>query len=170
MMDELTNLSAGKLAALMRGREVSPVEVVEAYLRRIERLNPGLGAVVTLAPDALELAREAESAIMRGDEVGILHGVPVTVKDTIETKGLKTTSGSPLRAEHVPGEDAPAVARLKAAGAIILGKTNVPEMAIPYECDNPIFGRTNNPHDATRTSGGSSGGCAAAISACLSPA
>jgi amidase len=170
MMDELTNLSAGKLAALMRGREVSPVEVVEAYLRRIERLNPGLGAVVTLAADALERAREAESAIMQGREVGILHGVPVTVKDTIETKGLKTTSGSPLRAKHVPGEDAPAVARLKAAGAIILGKTNVPEMAIPYECDNPIFGRTNNPHDAARTSGGSSGGCAAAISARLSTA
>ena len=92
------------------------------------------------------------------------------MKDTIETRGLKTTSGSLLRADHVPDEDAPAVARLKAAGAIILGKTNVPEMAIPYECDNAIFGRTNNPHDARRTSGGSSGGEAAAISACLSPA
>ncbi|MDT4897886.1 MAG: amidase [Acidobacteriota bacterium] len=167
---ELTNLSAGKLAALMRGREVSPVEVVEAYLRRIERLNPGINAIVTLAPDAFARAREAESAIMRGQEIGSLHGVPVTVKDTIETKGLKTTSGSPLRKQHVPGEDAPAVASLKAAGAILIGKTNVPEMAIPYECDNPVFGRTNNPHDTARTSGGSSGGCAAAISACLSPA
>jgi amidase len=167
---ELTKLSATKVAALMRAREVSPVEVVEACLRRIERLNPRLNAVVTLAPDALERAKEAETAIMRGRAFGSLQGVPVTIKDTIETKGLKTTSGSLLRAEHVPDEDAPAVARLKAAGAIIIGKTNVPEMAIPYECDNAIFGRTNNPHDLAKTSGGSSGGCAAAISACLSPA
>lgn len=169
-MDELTKLSARKLAARISAREVSPVEVVEAYLRRIEELNPQLNAIVTLAPDALERAREAESSIMRGLKVGLLHGVPVTIKDTIETKGLKTTSGSLLRAQHVPDEDATAVARLKAAGAIILGKTNVPEMAIPYECDNAVFGRTNNPHDARLTSGGSSGGCAAAISACLSPA
>jgi Asp-tRNA(Asn)/Glu-tRNA(Gln) amidotransferase A subunit family amidase len=169
-MDELTRLSAKGLAALMRAREVSPVEVLEAYLRRIERVNPQLNAIVTLAPDALERAREAESSIMRGREVGILQGVPVTIKDTIETKNLKTTSGSLLRAQYVPDEDAGAVARLKAAGAIILGKTNVPEMAIPYECDNPVFGRTNNPHDLGVTSGGSSGGCAAAISACLSPA
>jgi Asp-tRNA(Asn)/Glu-tRNA(Gln) amidotransferase A subunit family amidase len=167
---ELTTLSATKLASLVRGREVSPVEVVEAYLSRIEQLNPQLNAIVTLAPDAVERAREAESAMMRGADVGMLHGVPLTIKDTIETEGLKTTSGSLLRAEHVPERDASAVARLKAAGAIILGKTNVPEMAIPYECDNAIFGRTNNPHDMKRTSGGSSGGCAAAISACLSPA
>jgi len=167
---ELTKLSARTLAALMSARKVSPVEVMETYLRRIERLNPQLNALVTLAPDALERAREAERAIMRGRNAGMLQGVPVTIKDTIETKGLRTTSGSLLRAEHVPEEDAPAVARLKAAGAIILGKTNVPEMAIPYECDNQIFGRTNNPHNAGLTSGGSSGGEAAAISACLSPA
>ncbi len=167
---ELTKLSARKLAALVRGREVSPVEIVEAYLRRIEQLNPQLNAIVTLAPDAIDRAREAEDAIMRGREVGLLHGVPLTIKDTIETKGLRTTSGSLLRAEHVPETDATAVARLKAAGAIILGKTNVPEMAIPYECDNLVFGRTNNPHDAKRTPGGSSGGEAAAISACLTPA
>lgn len=154
----------------MRGREVSPVEVVEAYLSRIERLNPQLNAIVTLAPDAIERAREAESALMQGREVGMLHGVPLTIKDTIETVGLRTTSGSLLRAGHVPETDATAVARLKAAGAIILGKTNVPEMAIPYECDNPVFGRTNNPHDALRTPGGSSGGEAAAINACLSTA
>lgn len=167
---ELIKLSAMKLAAMIRGREVSPVEVVEAHLRRIEEINPKLNAVVTLAADAIDRAREAESAIMRSVEVGLLHGVPITIKDTIETRELKTTSGTLLRAEHVPHEDALAVARLRAAGAIILGKTNVPEMAIPYECDNPIFGRTNNPHDVERTSGGSSGGEAAAISACLSPA
>lgn len=167
---ELTKFSAGKLAALMAARQVSPVEVVEAYLGRIEQLNPRLNAIVTLAPDALDRAKEAESAIMRGRTGGALQGVPVTIKDTIETKGLKTTSGSRLRAEHVPVEDAAGVARLKAAGAIVLGKTNVPEMAIPYECDNALFGRTNNPHDTNLTSGGSSGGEAAAISARLSPA
>jgi amidase len=170
MSDELIKLSATKLAALIRARAVSPVEVIEAYLRRVERLNPQLNAIVTLSPDALERAREAEAAIMRGDDVGMLHGVPISVKDTIETEGLRTTSGSMLRARRVPDKDAPAVRRLKAAGAILLGKTNVPEMAIPYECDNPVFGRTNNPHDLRLTSGGSSGGEAAAISACLSPA
>jgi amidase len=167
---ELTELSAARLATMMRAREASPVEVVKAYLSRIERWNPQLNAVVTLAPDAIERAREAEAAIMHGGEVGALCGVPLTVKDTIETRGLRTTGGSLLRAGHVPTEDAPAVSRLRAAGAIILGKTNVPEMAIPYECDNPVFGRTHNPHDLSRTSGGSSGGEAASISACLSPA
>jgi amidase len=170
MSDELTKLSATKLAALIRVRAVSPVEVVGAYLHRAEQLNPRLNAIVTINPDALEEARIAEAAIMRGDEVGLLHGVPLTIKDTIETKGLKTTSGSMLRAQRIPDRDAPTVARLEGAGAILLGKTNVPEMAIPYECDNPVFGRTNNPHDLRLTPGGSSGGEAAAISACLSPA
>lgn len=169
-MDELTRFSATRLAELIRTRAVSPVEVVEAHLRSVEALNPALNAIVTLAPDALARAREAEAAIMRGEQVGLLHGVPVTVKDTIETQGLRTTSGSLLRAQHVPFEDAPAVARLKKAGAILLGKTNVAEMAIDYDSDNPVFGRVNNPHDSTRTAGGSSGGCAAAIAACLSPA
>src|SRR5436309_1797626 len=107
---------------------------------------------------------------MRGRVAGALHGVPLTIKDTIETEGLKTTGGSLLLASHLPSEDAPAVARLKAAGAIILGKSNVPEMAIPYECDNPLFGRTNNPKNLLMTPGGSSGGEAAAIAAHMSPA
>ena len=107
---------------------------------------------------------------MSGKVLGPLHGVPLTIKDTINTKGLRTTSGSRLLATNVPHRDATAVARLKAAGAIILGKTNTPEMAIPYETDNPVFGRTNNPHALDRTPGGSSGGEAAAISAGLSPA
>jgi amidase len=169
MSDELTQFSAAKLALMIRERAVSPVEIVEAHLRRIERINPKLNALVTLAPEAIERAREAERVLMRGGEVGLLHGVPFTVKDTIETKWLKTTSGSFVRSSYMPDEDAPAVARMKAAGAILLGKTNVPEMAIPYQCENPVFGRTNNPHDLSRTSGGSSGGEAAAISACLSP-
>jgi len=148
---------------------VSPVEVIEAHLRRIEQVNPSLNAIVTLAPDAIEQARAAEAALANGQEVGVLHGVPLTIKDTIDTEGLRTTSGSRLRADHVPGRDATVVARLKAAGAIILGKTNTPEMAIPYETDNPVFGRSNNPHNPLMTPGGSSGGEAAAIAACLSP-
>ncbi len=159
-----------RLAALIARREVSPVEVAEAYLRRIERLNSKLNAVVTLDPEAAERAREAEAIIMRGAVTGPLHGVPLTVKDTIATRGLRTTSGSRLRAQFVPETDATAVARVRAAGAIILGKTNVPEMAIPYECDNPVFGRTNNPYDPGRTPGGSSGGEAAALGASLSAA
>jgi Asp-tRNA(Asn)/Glu-tRNA(Gln) amidotransferase A subunit family amidase len=149
---------------------VSPVEVVAAHLRRIDQINPRLNAIVTLAPDILDQARAAEADLMSGREVGPLRGVPLTVKDTIDTEGLRTTSGSRLRADDVPDRDATAVARLRAAGAIILGKTNTPEMAISYETDNPVFGRTNNPHALERTPGGSSGGEAAAIAACLSPA
>src|SRR5712691_49452 len=169
MSEELTTKSATELAALIRSRAVSPVEVVEAHLRRIERINPSLNAIVTVSADALEQARVAEAALMSG-EIGPLLGLPLTVKDTIDTKGLRTTSGSRLRANHFPDRDATVVARLKAAGAIILGKTNTAEMAIPYETNNPVFGRTNNPHDLNRTAGGSSGGEAAAIAAGLSPA
>lgn len=170
LADELTSKSATKLAELIRTRAASPVEVVEAYLRRIEERNPQLNAIVTVAPDVLERARAAEARIMRGESRGALDGVPMTIKDTIDTKGLRTTSGARPRAGNVPREDAPAVARLKAAGAIVLGKTNVSEMALTYESDNPVFGRTNNPHDLGLTPGGSSGGEAAAISACLTPA
>lgn len=152
---------------MIRAREVSPAEAVEAHLRRIESVNPKLNAVVTLAPDALERAREAEEKVARGDDLGPLHGLPLTVKDTVEVASLRTTFGSRVRAEHVPAEDAPAVARLRAAGAIILGKTNCPEFALDYTSENPVFGRTNNPHDLERTPGGSSGGCAASVSACM---
>lgn len=145
------------------------MEVVAAHLNQVERLNPGLNAVVTLAPDSLEQARRADACLQRGDATGSLHGLPLTIKDTIATAGLTTTSGSRLRANYLPIEDAAVVSRLKAAGAIILGKTNTPEMAIPYETDNPVFGRTNNPYDLAFTPGGSSGGEAAAIAACLSP-
>jgi amidase len=169
-VDELTAKSATELAHLIRARAVSPVEVVEACLCRIERDNLALNAIVTLAPDIVDQARAAEADLSSGKQVGPLHGVPLTIKDTIDTAGLRTTSGSRVRANYVPARDAPAVARLKTAGAIILGKTNTPEMAIPYETDNPVFGRTNNPHAHHRTPGGSSGGEAAAIAAGLSPA
>lgn len=133
-------------------------------------LNPRLNAVVTLAPDALERAREVEEALMRGGPAGLLAGVPVTVKDTIDVRGLRTTGGSRLRAGRVPEEDALAVARLRAAGAVVIGKTNCPEFALDYTSENPVFGRTNNPHDRGRTPGGSSGGCAAAVAACMTAA
>lgn len=169
MRDELTKKSLTQLAALIRSRAISPVEVVEAFLHRIERLNPQFNAVVTLAPDALEKAREAEASMMSGEAKGALHGVPVTIKDTIETEGLRTTGGSQVRADYIPAQDATAVRRLRAAGAIVIGKTNVAEMAAAYDTENPVFGHANNPYDLSRTTGGSSGGEAAAIAACLSP-
>jgi amidase len=168
--DDLTTKSATELVAMIRTREVSPVEIVDAHLRAIDRFNPAINAIVTISGNIREQAVRAETAILRGGTLGPLHGLPITIKDTIDTAGLRTTSGSRIRAEHIPNQDAASVARLKAAGAMVLGKTNVPEMAIPYECDNPVFGRANNPHNPQLTPGGSSGGEAAAISACLSPA
>jgi Asp-tRNA(Asn)/Glu-tRNA(Gln) amidotransferase A subunit family amidase len=154
-----------EIAASIRKREVSPVEVMEAHLERISRLNPQLNAIVTLAPDALERARAAE----KSKDPGPLHGVPITIKDTIETAGLRSTSGSVVRKDYVPSIDAPAVARLKGAGAIIIGKTNAAEMAMDYNADNPVFGRTNHPLNPELTPGGSSGGEAVAIATHMSP-
>ena len=168
-MKELIDKPLITISELIREREVSPVEVAEAYLEQISRLNPALNAIVTLAPDVMERAKAAEAAVMRGERLGDLHGIPVTIKDTIETAGLRTTSGSKIRAEFVPQTDAPVVARLKAAGAIILGKTNAAEMAMDYTADNPVFGRTNHPQNANLTPGGSSGGEAVAIATGMSP-
>jgi Asp-tRNA(Asn)/Glu-tRNA(Gln) amidotransferase A subunit family amidase len=153
------------LAQMIRSKEVSPVEVVEAHLQQLEKLNPRLNAIVTLAPDVLDQARRAERELTDRP----LHGVPLTIKDTIETAGLLSTSGSRRCAAYVPKRDAPVVARLKDAGAIILGKTNTSEMAMDYTGDNPVFGRTNNPHDLSKTPGGSSAGEAVAIATCMSP-
>jgi Asp-tRNA(Asn)/Glu-tRNA(Gln) amidotransferase A subunit family amidase len=158
------------IASLIRQRKVSPVEVAEAYLERISKLNPALNAIVTLAPDVMERARDAEAALMRGETLFALHGIPLTIKDTIETAGLRTTSGSVIRRDYIPQSDAPAVARLRAAGAIILGKTNAAEMAMDYTADNPVFGRTNHPQNSNLTPGGSSGGEAVAIATYMSPA
>jgi len=168
-MSELVEQSLSAIAKMIRKREVSPVEVAEAHLERIARLNPSLNAIVTVAPDVVQRARAAEAALLRGDDVGALHGVSVTIKDTIDTVGLRTTSGSKIRVDYVPETDAPAVARLKAAGAIVLGKTNAAEMAMDYNADNLVFGRTNHPLDPNLTPGGSSGGEAVAIATCMSP-
>lgn len=169
-MSDLVTKSLSELANLIRSRSASPVEIVEAHLDQISKLNTGLNAIVNVAPDLIGRARLAEAAVLRGENSGSLHGLPVTIKDTIETEGLVTTSGSVMRADFVPQRDAPAVARLKAAGAIILGKTNPAEMAMDYTADNPVFGRTNHPQNPMLTPGGSSGGEAVAIATCMSPA
>ena len=168
-MNDLTNKPLTTIVELIRERKISPVEVAEAHLEQISRLNPALNAIVTVATDVIERARHAEAAVMRGDKLGALHGIPVTIKDTIETAGLRTTSGSKMREDYVPPNDAPVVARLKAAGGIVLGKTNAAEMAMDYTADNPVFGRTNHPQNANLTPGGSSGGEAVAIATGMSP-
>jgi Asp-tRNA(Asn)/Glu-tRNA(Gln) amidotransferase A subunit family amidase len=165
MTTDIANHSLEKIARLIKTREVSPVEVMEAHLKQISELNPRLNAIITLAPDVLDQAKAAEKAVT----TGLLHGVPITIKDTIETAGIRSTSGSVLRKDYVPSIDAPAVARLKAAGAIILAKTNAAEMAMDYNADNPVFGRTNHPLNPDLTPGGSSGGEAVAIATCMSP-
>ena len=170
-MSELIFNSATKLAEMIRGKETSPVEVVEAHIRRIEEVNPKLNAFVTTTFDrAREEAKAAELKITRGDSVGPLHGVPVSIKDTFETADVRTVAGSRLLGDNIPDRDAPVVARLKRAGAITLGKTNVPEFAMDYRSENPVFGRTSNPWDLGRVPGGSSGGEAAAIASGCSPA
>jgi Asp-tRNA(Asn)/Glu-tRNA(Gln) amidotransferase A subunit family amidase len=162
-------LSAQEIAAQIRRKAVSPVDVARAHLDRIERLNPRLNAFVDCKPEAvLAQARDAEKAILRGDDVGPLHGVPVSIKSSIDVAGHLCEAGTRLRAGHIAAVDAPLVARLRAAGAVILGVTNAPELLMAWETDNLLYGRTNNPWDLTRTAGGSSGGEAAAIAAGLS--
>ena len=161
---------ATRLAGLIRTREVSPLEVIQAHLDRIEAVNPKINAVVTLlAEDAIRAAKAAEAAVMSGVVLGPFHGVPFSIKDSIDTAGILTQRGSKLFAGNVPDRDATAVARMRDAGAIPLMKTNVPEFSGWWETDNLVTGRTNNPWNLERTPGGSSGGEAAAIAAGLSP-
>jgi amidase len=151
-------------ARLIRSRGVSASELLEAHLQRIASVNPCVNAIVTLdAERALADARAADAAIARGDEVGPLHGLPAAIKDTHDVTGMRTTHGSPLFAEHVAREDELLVARIRAAGAIVLGKTNVPEFATGAHTDNSLFGPTRNPYDPALSAGGSSGGSAAAL-------
>jgi len=169
-MSNLVFTTAQELATSIRQRQVSATEVLEAHLAQIAKYNPPLNAIVTLDEErARTRAKEADTALARGEVWGPLHGVPITIKDAIETAGLRTTGGFPPLAEYVPARDAPVVARLRAAGAIILGKTNLPVLSADYRADNPIFGRTNNPWDLGRTPGGSTGGGAAALAAGLTP-
>ncbi len=169
-MNDLVFLSAHQLAKAIRDRQVSSTEVMEAYLSQIAQHNPRLNAIVTLdAENAIEKSKEADKALAQGENWGVLHGVPVTIKDTLETKGLRTTSSYPSLANYVPNQDATVVARLRAAGAIILGKTNTPQLANNFQTNSPLFGRTNNPWNHDRTPGGSTGGGASAVAAGLSP-
>jgi amidase len=168
--DELCDRPATELAQLVGDGDASAVEVVEAHLRRIERVNPIINAVVQLDADgALDAAGAADAALARGDVVGPLHGVPFTAKDNFETAGIITAIGVQERASTMPDTDATAVARLKAAGAILLGKTNCPPWGGGSDTENEVYGRTNNPYDLERSVSGSSGGEAAIIAARGSP-
>jgi aspartyl-tRNA(Asn)/glutamyl-tRNA(Gln) amidotransferase subunit A len=169
MTKEIIFSDATKLAELIRTKEVSPVEVVQAHLDRIAAVNPKINAIVTLADGALNAAKAAEAAVLAGDELGPLHGVPFTVKDSIDTADVATQRGSPIFKGRVPDVDATSVARMKKAGGILLAKTNLPEFSYWIESDNLLSGRSNNPWDVTRTPGGSSGGESAAIAAGMSP-
>jgi len=167
-MAELTFKDATELAELIRKREVSSRELLDQYLAQVERTNPKLNAIVTFDLErAKKRADEADQALARGENWGPLHGVPITIKDTLETEGLRTTAGAPELSGHVPTKDAVSVARLKGAGAIIFGKTNTPLYAGDGQAYNEIFGTSSNPWDLTRSPGGSSGGAAAAIAAGL---
>lgn len=166
---DIVYASLTQQAEWIRGKALSPVEILEVHLQRVQSLNPSLKALVTLADGSRARAREAEAALMRGELWGPLHGVPFTAKDCFDTAGVRTTRGSKLFENRIPSRDATAVGRLKQAGAILLGKTNLPEFALWSETSNEVFGQTVNPWNADRTAGGSSGGEAAAVAAGLSP-
>jgi amidase len=171
MADEsLTRKTARELAAMIKARAVSPVEVLEAHLAVIARVNPKLNAIVTLAAEqAKEQARAVEAAVMGGERLGALAGLPIAIKDVTPTAGIRTTFGSPLYKDHVPEEDAEAVSRLKAAGAIVLGKTNTPEFATGANTVNALFGATRNPWNCALSPAGSSGGSAVAVATGMVP-
>lgn len=168
-MDDLTFFSAVEMARLVREKRISPVELAEAHLAKIERLNPKLNAFVHVDVERVRRqARDAEKAVINSESLGPLHGVPISIKSSIDVAGLRCESGTRLRAGFVASRDAPLVARLRQAGAIVLGVTNTPEMLMAWETDNTLYGRTNSPWDLDRTPGGSSGGEAAAIAAGMS--
>ncbi len=167
---DLAYTPAAELAVMIRARALSPVELMRATLDRIERGQAVLNAFITVGADqAMAAARAAEAAVMRGDALGTLHGIPVSVKDLVPTAGLRTTWGSLIFKDHVPDQDAVAVGRLKQAGAIVMGKTTTPEFGQQCLTEAPLFGRTRNAWRADRAAGGSSGGAAVAVAAGLGP-
>lgn len=166
----LVRQSARELARLIRTRAVSPLDVLDAHLDAIEALNPKLNAIITLAAEqAREGARRAEDAVMKGEPLGALHGLPIGVKDITQTAGIRTTFASPLLKDHVPSEDEEVVRRLKAAGAIVLAKTNTPEFACGANTNNVLFGPTRNPWNPALSPAGSSGGSAVAVATGMTP-
>jgi amidase len=167
--DSICLQPATQLASMIRARELSSRELLQLFLQRIERLNPELNAVVTMdAARAAEEAARADQVTASGSELGPLHGLPITIKDAIEVAGVRSTGGAAALAEHVPTADAPAVARLRRAGALVFGKTNVPEWSGDIQTFNSLFGTTNNPWDRSVTPGGSSGGPAVAVATGMS--
>jgi aspartyl-tRNA(Asn)/glutamyl-tRNA(Gln) amidotransferase subunit A len=168
--EELTYAPAWRLAKMIRARALSPVELTEHFLRRIDAYEGGLHAFITVAADlAMKAARTAESAVMRGDALGPLHGVPIAIKDLNATKGIRTTQGSLLHSDFVPDADDIPVERIRRAGALILGKTNTPEFGWKATTENLLGPACRNPWDPSRTPGGSSGGSAVALAAGLTP-
>jgi amidase len=158
-MNNLVFASASQLAQGIRDRTFSATEVLEAFLTQIAKHNPALNAIVTLNETEARLqAQAADEALAAGQKLGALHGVPITFKDLFETAGLRTTFGYKSLAQYIPPKDAPLVARLRAAGAIVLGKTNLPKGGGDFQTASPVLGRANNPWDVTRTPGGSTGG------------
>src|SRR6185295_434477 len=168
--EELCFLPAYELAALIRSRQVSAVEVMDAHIAQTERLNPQVNAIVTFLPERARAdARAADAALARGEAPGVLAGLPVAHKDLTPTKGIRTTFGSPIFRDFVPDADAIIVERLRKAGAVTVGKSNTPEFGAGSQTFNPVFGPTRNPYDLTRTCGGSSGGAAAALACGMLP-
>jgi amidase len=169
-VSELCFATALELAEGIRAKRFSAVEVMHAHLDRIEAVNPALNAIVTLLPErGIEGARRADAAIARGEALGPLHGLPIAHKDLVQTAGIRTTQGSKLFENHVPEEDALIVERIRAAGAICIGKTNTPEFGAGSQTFNEVFGETRNPYDRTKTCGGSSGGAAVALASGMLP-
>ena len=165
-MSDLCYTPAVKLARLLRARQLSATELVQAFIAQIERVNPKVNAIVTFLP---EQALKAARAVDRKKAVGPLAGLPIAYKDLVSTKGIRTTFGSPIYADHVPAEDHAIVERLSAAGAITLGKTNTPEFGAGSQTFNAVFGATRNPYDLSKTCGGSSGGAAVAVACGMLP-
>lgn len=169
-MSDLCFLTATELAQRIRVKEISAREVMAAHLAQIERLNPQVNAIVTFLPEqAMAQAMAADEALAHGQEVGPLHGLPIAHKDLVPTKGIRTTSGSPIYQDLIPDHDGLIVERLKQAGAITIGKTNTPEFGAGSQTYNPVFGATLNPYDLTKTCGGSSGGAAVALACGMQP-
>src|SRR6266536_1356794 len=170
MTTELCFMTATELARRIRLREVSVTEVVQTHLAQIDRVNPEVNAIVTLTAErALDEARAKDRALARGEAAGALFGLPVAHKDLVPTRGIRTTYGSPIYRDHVPDEDALIIERLRAAGAVTIGKTNTPEFGAGSQTFNEVFGRTVNPYDPTKTCGGSSGGAAVALACGMLP-
>src|SRR5271165_4905849 len=170
LSQDLCFLSAAELRVRIIRKEVSPVEITRAVLARAEKLQPQLNCFITLCGDeAIAQAQAAERKVMAGEPLGLLHGIPLTVKDIVNTKGVRTTFGAVPYRDNVPAEDAVAVARLRAQGAILIGKTTTPEFGSKCLTDSPLFGRTRNAWSAKRSSGGSSGGAAVAVASGIAP-